>query len=131
MSGRLPQPVKFVVVGVGGFALNVLAFTVLFGLGAWYLAASILAYLISNVAMYVGNRYFTFGLAHDGFVAAYVRYALVAGVVAVLTALLLAAFVEGLGVDPRLAQALALSLLVPLSFLLSQRFAFRLSPNAA
>lgn len=131
MSARLPQPVKFVVVGTGGFALNVLAFTGLLGLGAWYLVSSILAYLISNVAMYVGNRYFTFGRPHDGFVAAYLRYAIVGGLVAVLTALLLAAFVEGLGADPRLGQALALSLLVPLSFVLSRRFAFRLSPDAA
>ena len=81
--------------------------------------------------MYVGNRYFTFGLSHAGFLAAYVRYAVVGAVVAALTAVLLAAFVEGLGLDPRLGQALALSLLVPLSFLLSKRFAFRLSPDAA
>jgi len=128
---RLPQPAKFVLVGAGGFVLNVLGFTLLFDLGAWYLAASVLAYLASNAAMYVGNRYFTFGLSHAGFLAAYVRYAVVGAVVAALTAVLLAAFVEGLGLDPRLGQALALSLLVPLSFLLSKRFAFRLSPDAA
>jgi hypothetical protein len=40
-----------------------------------------------------------------------------------------AGFVEGLGLDPRPAQALALTLLVPLSFVLSKRFAFRLSPD--
>jgi putative flippase GtrA len=59
------------------------------------------------------------------------RYVIVGLVVAALTALLLAAFVEVLGLDPRLGQALALSVLVPLSFLLSKRFAFRLSPDAA
>jgi putative flippase GtrA len=128
---RLPQPAKFVLVGIGGFVLNVLAFTVLFGLGTWYLAASVVAYLASNAAMYIGNRYFTFRLAHDGFLAAYARYAVVGAVVAALTALLLAAFVEGLHLDPRLSQALALSILVPLSFVLSKRFAFRLSPDAA
>ena len=128
MSDRLPQPVKFVVVGIGGFALNVLAFTALFDLGAWYLAASVLAFMASNAAMYVGNRYFTFGLAHDaGFLTAYLRYAVVGGVVAGLTVLLLAVFVAGLHLDPRLGQALALTVLVPLSFLLSKRFAFRVS----
>jgi putative flippase GtrA len=111
--------------------LNVLAFTVLFDLGAWYLAASVLAYLASNAAMYVGNRYFTFCLSHDGFLGAYVRYAVVGAVVAALTALLLAVFVERLGVDPRIGQALALSVLVPLSFLLSKRSAFRIGPDAA
>ena len=111
--------------------LNVFAFTALFDLGAWYLAASVLAYLASNAAMYVANRYFTFGLSHDGFLGAYLRYAVVGAVVAALTALLLGVFVEGLGIDPRIGQALALSVLVPLSFLLSKHFAFRLSPDAA
>jgi hypothetical protein len=40
-------------------------------------------------------------------------------------------FVEDAGLDPRPAQTLALTLLVPLSFVLSQRFAFRLHPDAA
>ena len=128
MSSRLAQPLEFVIVGAGGFALNVLAFALLFGLGAWYLAASVLAYLLSNGAMYLGNRYFTFRLSHDGFVGAYLRYLAVGGVVAGLTVVLLAGFVEGLGLDPRSAQALALSLLVPGSFLLSKRFAFQLGP---
>ena len=131
MAGRFGQPAKFLVVGIGGFALNVGAFSVLFGLGTWYLAASVLAYLLSNVAMYVGNRYFTFGLSHDGFVGAYVRYFVVGAVVAGLTVVLLAGFVEGVGLDPRTAQALALTLLVPLSFVLSKRFAFRLRPDSA
>ena len=128
MDSRLAQPLKFLLVGTGGFVLNVLAFTALFGLGTWYLAASVTAYLVSNAAMYVGNRYFTFGLSHDGFVRAYLRYLAVGGIVAGFTALLLAAFVEGFGIDPRTGQALALALLVPLSFLLSRRFAFQLRP---
>jgi putative flippase GtrA len=131
VTARLPQPAKFVLVGAGGFVLNLLAFTALFDLGAWYLAASVLAYFASNAAMYIGNRYFTFSLSHDGVLGAYLRYAVVGAVVAGLTALLLAVFVEGLGIDPRIGQALALSVLVPLSFLLSKRFAFRLSPDAA
>lgn len=128
MSARLAQPVKFLFVGIGGFVLNLCAFTALFGLGTWYLAASVIAYLVSNGAMYLGNRYFTFGLSHRGLVRAYLRYLVVGGLVAALTALLLAAFVEGLGMDPRPGQALALTALVPLSFLLSKRFAFQLKP---
>lgn len=81
--------------------------------------------------MYLGHRYFTFGLSHDGLVAAYLRYVAVGGVVAGLTALLLALLVEGVGLDPRLGQAIALSALVPLSFLLSKRWAFRLHPDAS
>jgi putative flippase GtrA len=131
VTARLPQLAKFVVVGAGGFVLNVLAFTVLFAFGTRYVAASVLAYLTSNAAMYLGNRYFTFGLSHDGLFAAYLRYAVVGAIVAALTAVLLAGLVEGVGLDPRIGQALALSILVPLSFLLSKRFAFRLGPDAA
>jgi putative flippase GtrA len=130
MSSCLGQPAKFVAVGTGGFLLNLVVFSALFGLGTWYLAASVLAYLASNAAMYLGNRYFTFALAHDGIVGAYLRYVIVGAGLAALTVLLLAGFVEGLGLDPRPAQALALALLVPLSFLLSKRFAFRLGPDA-
>lgn len=128
MSPRVGQPVKFVLVGVGGFALNLLVFTALFGVGLRYLAASLLAFAASNAAMYLGNRYFTFGLGHEGLLPAYLRYAVVGGIVAALTAVLLAAFVEGLGLDPRVGQALALNVLVPVAFRLSKRFAFRLEP---
>jgi len=131
MSAALPQPVRFLIVGTGGYVLNVCTFTALFVLGTQYAVASVSAYLLSNVAMYLGNRYFTFELANDGFAAAYVRYLAVGMVVAALTALLLTFLVEGLGTDPRVGQALALTTLVPLSFLLSKRWAFRLSPDAA
>ena len=131
MSARLAQPAKFVLVGAGGFALNLCAFGLLFGLGVQYAAASVAAYLVSNAAMYLGNRYFTFGVAAGGFLADYLRYVAVGVVVAASTAGLLALRVEGAGADPRLGQALALTALVPLSFLLSKRWAFRLgSPGA-
>jgi putative flippase GtrA len=131
VNARLPQPARFVLIGAGGFVLNVVAFTALFDLGARYLAASVLAYLGSNTAMYVGNRYFTFGLSHEGVLRAYGRYVVVGLVVAALTALLLSGFVEGLGLDPPLGQALALAILVPLSFVLSKRFAFGIRTGAA
>ncbi|HEX4747501.1 MAG TPA: GtrA family protein [Gaiellaceae bacterium] len=129
MARRLGQPAKFVLVGTGGFVLNLAAFAALVGGGLWYVVASVLAYLVSNAAMYLGNRYFTFGLAHKGLVWAYARYLAVGVVVAALTAGLLAGFVEGFGFDARAAQALALTLLVPLSFVLSKRFAFGLRPD--
>jgi hypothetical protein len=73
----------------------------------------------------------TFGLSHDGFLGAYLRHLVVGAVAAGFTVVLLAGFVEDLGLDPRPAQALALTLLVPLFFVLSRRFAFRLRPDAA
>ena len=75
---RVGQPLKFVLVGAGGYVVNLLAFAVLFESGVRYVVASVVAYFISNVLMYLGNRYFTFRLGHAGFWSAYVRYLIVA-----------------------------------------------------
>lgn len=123
---RLPQPAKFVAVGAGGYVVNLLAFAALDGLGVPYGAASVSAYLVSNALMYLGNRYFTFGLGHEGFWAGYGRYALVGLVVAGLTALVLAFLVEVLGLEAILGQGLALLVVTPLAFLLNKRWTFRL-----
>ena len=128
MTPRLAQPAKFILVGAGGFVLNVAAFTALFRLGVQYAASSVTAYLVANAAMYVGNRRFTFRLANDGFLRDYVRYVAAGLVVAALTAALLVLLVEGVGVDPRLGQALALTALTPVAFVLVKRWTFRLRP---
>jgi putative flippase GtrA len=124
----LKQPVKFVLVGAGGYVANLFAFAGLYAAGAPYLSASVAAYFLSNALMYVGNRYFTFGLDHQGFLGAYVRYVAVGIVVAALTALLLAALVEGVGVHPTLGQAVSLLLVTPLAFVLNKRWTFQLRP---
>jgi putative flippase GtrA len=128
MSAALPQPLRFVLVGLAGYVVNLAAFAALYGLGTAYVVASVSAYLVSNALMYLGNRYFTFALGHDGFWGAYARYVGVGLLVAALAALLLACLVEGLGVDPRLGQGLALALVTPVAFLLTKRWSFQLRP---
>jgi len=128
MRASLAQPIRFAMVGAGGYVVNLGVFAALYRLGGRYLAASLAAYFASNALMYVGNRYFTFGLMHDGFVAAYLRYVLVGGVVAAFTAALLAVLVEGTGVDPRLGQALSLLAIMPVAFFLIRRWTFQLKP---
>lgn len=123
----LPQPVKFLVVGAAGFIVNLAAFALLYELGVPYLAASIASYAISNALMYIGNRYFTFGLSHEGFWAAYARYAIVGGVIVGLNAALLAAFVELAGLHAALGQALSLIVLTPVAFYLNKRWTFQLT----
>lgn len=128
MNERLGQPITFLLVGMGGYALNLAAFAAFLTLGVRYLAASLLAYFLSNAAMYVGNRYLTFRLSHKGFWRAYRRYVVAGSVVAGLSALILAALVEGAGADARLGQALSLAAVTPVAFLLSKRWAFRPRP---
>lgn len=121
------QPLKFLGVGVCGYAVNLGAFAVLYGAGGRYAVAAALAYLVSNALMYLGNRYFTFRLGHAGFWAAYGRYLLVGCLVAALAVAVMAGLVEGGGLGPRLAQPLALLCVAPLAFALFKRVSFRLA----
>lgn len=123
MSG---QPFRFVLVGAAGFAVNLAVFAALYELGVPYVAASIASYAISNALMYAGNRYYTFGLGHDGFWAAYARYAIVGVVIVGLNAALLAFFVEVVHAHATLGQALSLILLTPVAFSLNKRWTFQL-----
>ena len=126
MSQAVAQPVKFVIVGAGGYAVNLAVFAVFYRLGIPYIPGSILSYFVSNALMYLGNRYFTFGLGHDGFWSAYLRYMLVGTVVAVLNAGVLALIVQGLHIDPRIGQAISLLVVTPVGFVLFKRWTFRI-----
>lgn len=122
---RIGQPARFLAVGAAGYAASVGAFALLYKLGVPYGAASVVTYLLSNLLMYLGNRYFTFRLGHAGFWGAYLRYVLVGVVVAVLTAGVLALLVELGGIEPTLGQALALIVVMPVAFVLIKRWTFR------
>lgn len=123
---RVAQPLKFLTVGAGGYAVGLLAFAVLYSAGAPYAGASGVAYLFANALMYVGNRYFTFRLGHTGFWKAYARYLTVGLLVAAVNAALLSVLVETTGVDARVGQAVSLLLLAPFAFALFKRWTFRL-----
>ncbi|MGH3104059.1 MAG: GtrA family protein [Gaiellaceae bacterium] len=122
------QPARFLAVGAAGYAVNLLAFAALYAVAIPYGVASVVAYLVSNALMYVGNRYFTFGLGHEGFWGAYLRYVLVGLVVAGLTAGVLAFLVEVLELDATLGQAIALLVVMPVAFVLIKRWTFQLAP---
>jgi putative flippase GtrA len=126
---RAAQPARFLVVGAAGYGINVGVFAVLVGAGLTYVLASVVSYAVSNALMYLGNRYFTFCLGHEGFWSAYGRYLLVGLVVVALNAAVLAALVEGLGLDETLAQALSLLAVTPAAYVLFKRWTFRLRPS--
>jgi putative flippase GtrA len=114
-------------VGICGYAVNLAVFAALYRAGNPYAAAAVLSYLGSNACMYVGNRFFTFGLGHRGFWGAYVRYVLVGILVAALNAGVLSAFVEVAGLGPRLCLAVSLLLVTPMAFVLFKRWTFRIT----
>ena len=122
MSGR---PARFLAVGAAGYALTLVTFSLLIRCGVRYLTASIAAYLLSNAAMYLGNRYFTFRLGHQGFLGAYGRYLLVGLAVAAMNAAILAVLVEVAGLEKTLAQALSLLAVTPAAYVMFKRWTFR------
>ena len=122
------QPVKFVIVGAGGYVVNLAVFAALHAVGVTYIANSFISYFIVNVLMYFGNRYFMFGFGHAGFWNAYLRYMIVGIVVAGLNAGILAALVQGTGIDSRIGVAISLLLITPVAFVLFKRWTFRIKP---
>ena len=122
------QPAKFLIVGAGGYVVNLAVFALLETTRPSYFFNSIVSYLVANALMYLGNRYFTFRLGNDGFWSAYLRYMIVGAVVAGLNAVILAALVEGTGIDPRIGVAISLLIVTPVAFVLFKRWTFRIRP---
>jgi putative flippase GtrA len=121
------EPLRFLLVGAGGYAVNLVVFGALLGVDVAYGAAAVTAYLVSNALMYLGNRTFTFRLGREGVWSGYVRYLLVGLLVVGLNVASLALLVEAGGVDPRLAQALALTAVTPVAFTANRRWTFQLA----
>ena len=122
------QPARFVLVGIGGYVVNLGVFALLHAAGVPYVANSVVSYSIANALMYLGNRYFTFRLGNEGFWGAYLRYLLVGVVVAVLNAALLTLLVEGTGIDSRVGVAISLLLVTPVAYVLFKRWTFKIKP---
>ena len=123
---RAAQPARFLVVGAAGYGVNLLVFALLVGAGVKYVPASVVSYVVSNALMYLGNRYFTFRLGHEGFWSAYARYLLVGFVVVAMNAAVLALLVEGLDLDETVAQALSLLAVTPAAYVMFKRWTFRI-----
>jgi putative flippase GtrA len=120
------QPARFVVVGAGGYLVNLGVFAALVAIDVPYITASIASYFASNALMYLGNRFFTFRLGREGFWSAYLRYMIVGVAVVALNAIVLSALVEGTGIDARIGQAISLLVVTPVAFILFKRWTFKL-----
>jgi putative flippase GtrA len=126
--GAAAQPAKFLIVGAAGYAVNLGFFAALHSTGLSYVPNALVSYFIANALMYLGNRYFTFRLGHEGFWSAYLRYMIVGAVVAGLNVGILAILVQGTGIDSRIGVAISLLLITPVAFVLFKRWTFRIKP---
>ena len=123
-SAAARQFMRFCVVGGVGYVTNLIVFAPLV---RWfhtpYLLAACIAYGCGWVVALVGHRFWTFGERESSVVGQGFRYFAVSALVLVADLIVLRALVAA-GLEPVLAQALALAIVTPLSFGLNRIWAF-------
>jgi dolichol-phosphate mannosyltransferase len=121
------QLIKFGMVGVSGFVLNTAVYVLLLHGGTPYLAAAAGAFCVAVLNNFLWNRLWTFrhqaAGSHAGFQAA--RFFIVSAIAFACNAALLAAFVEIAGIGKIVGQLVAVTLVMPVSFLGNKYWSFR------
>jgi putative flippase GtrA len=119
------QLAKFSLVGLSGYVINLVVYTVLLrGAGWHYTAAATVSFLAAVTNNYTWNRLWTFHdqRGHVGWQG--LRFLVVALVAYVANLVLLSAFIE-LGMDKVTSQAIAVVLVTPLNFVGNKLWSFR------
>ena len=131
VSGALRRPhnwlqlLKFCLVGVSGYVVNLVVFTLLVkGAGAHYLLAATCSFLVAVTNNYTWNRLWTFH-AQRGHVGWQGLRFLVVAVIAYVANILLLTGLIALGLDKVVSQAIAVILVTPLNFLGNKLWSFR------
>jgi dolichol-phosphate mannosyltransferase len=118
------QLVKFCLVGVSGYAVNLFVFSfVLLVLGVHYIPAAVCSFLVAVTNNYTWNRLWTFR-AHRGHVAYQGMRFLVVSTLALGANLVVLTALVALGLPEVLAQAIAIVLVTPINFLGNKLWSF-------
>ena len=118
------QLVRFLVVGASGYVVNLAIFSIALLLGAHYIPAAIIAFIVAWMNNFMLNRYWTFRAHAEAMVGQGARY-LAVSVVALIANLIILQLLVDAGLGETLSQAIAIVLVTPLSYLLSRRWSFR------
>ena len=125
--GNWLQLIKFGMVGVSGFVINPVVYVLLLHAGVPYLLAAAGAFCVAVTNNFCWNRLWTFrhqaAGSHAGFQAA--RFFVVSVMAFACNAALLAAFVEVAGIGKIVGQLIAVTLVMPVSFLGNKYWSFR------
>lgn len=121
------QFVKFGIVGVSNTLLFFAVYTLLLKLGVWYLAASGIGFIVGAVNGFLLNRRWTFA-GHVGDALTPVRWTVVQGFGLLLNLALVATCVEVLGLDKLVGQAIAIMVVVVVTFVANRAWTFRTHP---
>jgi putative flippase GtrA len=130
---RMPlivQFVKFGIVGVSNTLLFFAIYTLLLKLGVWYLAASGIGFSVGAVNGFLLNRRWTFA-DHKGDALTPVRWVVVQGCGLLLNLGLVATCVEVVGLNKLVGQAIAIIVVVVVTFAANRAWTFRAHPAEA
>jgi len=119
------QLLKFGLVGVSGYLINLGVFALLSGnLGVHHIVAAIGAFCVAVSSNFFWNRHWTFtaGDGHAGFQAA--RFFAVSVAALVINLAVLEALVEGASLGDLSAQAIAVAVAMPFNFLGNKLWTF-------
>ena len=119
------QLVKFCLVGASGYAVNLGVYTALVhGADVQYLAASVASFAVAVSNNYTWNRLWTFSSQRGRLVVQGVRFVVVS-LCALGANVAVLALLVGLGLQEVPAQALAIVLVTPVSFLGNKLWSFQ------
>ena len=120
------QFVKFGIVGISNTLITFAVYTLLLKVfGVWYLAASAIGFIAGAVNGFLLNRRWTFR-GHVGDALTPVRWFVVQGCGLALNEGLLYLYVDELGLDKLLGQALAIAVVTVLTFFANRAWTFRM-----
>ncbi|HEU0335640.1 MAG TPA: GtrA family protein [Gaiellaceae bacterium] len=123
--GNWAQLAKFCTVGASGYVVNLAVFTLLVrGFDVHHLAAAVCSFLVAVTNNYTWNRLWTFRHSRGRVAYQGMRFLVVSTLVLAVNLGLLELLVSA-GVDEVVAQALAIVLVTPLSFLGNKLWSFR------
>jgi len=114
---------KFSVVGGTGFLVNLGIFSLLLHFGVHYIPAAVCSFLVAVTNNYTWNRLWTFAHHTGGVVYQGPRF-LIVSLCALLANLAILSGLVSLGLEKRLAQAIAIVLVTPLNFVRNKLWSF-------
>jgi putative flippase GtrA len=118
------QILRFAVVGGASYVFNLGTYSLFLWMGAPYLLAATISFLIGFAFNFFANRHWTFVAGGTQAGGQFVRFSCVAALVLVLDLVLLRGAVEVLGLHEVIAQGVVILFLAPLSFALNRFWSF-------
>jgi putative flippase GtrA len=117
------QLVRFCVVGASGYAVNLIVYALLLAADVGYVAAATVSFLVAASSNYAWNRHWTFAAKQERLASQSLRALGVSAVSLGANQICLLALVAS-GADHFAAQAVAIILVTPFSFVANKVWAF-------